>query len=259
MDALAPGFALAAVIAIAAWRLRALTASGAVAAVVVGTLAVAAGWEWAALLVAYFVASSLLSRAGSARKHARTRDVVEKGGTRDAVQVLANGGPFALAALLSATTGWSGWAVVGAGALAAAAADTWATEIGTLFGGTPRSIVTWRPVPAGTSGGVTLLGTLGGAGGAAFVAALVWLAGWPASARTAAIAGGMAGLVADSLAGATLQARRRCERCDAATERRVHACGAHTAHAGGLRWLGNDAVNLLCALTGGAVGLALAS
>ncbi|MFL5581418.1 MAG: DUF92 domain-containing protein [Gemmatimonadaceae bacterium] len=245
-------------VALTARRAGSLASSGAAAAAVVGTVCVAAGWAWGAVLVAYFVASSALSRVGADRKAARTGGVVEKGGTRDATQVLANGGAFAAAALLSLTTGWPAWTAVGAGALAAAAADTWATETGTLAGGTPRSVATGRPVPPGTSGGVSLVGTLGGAAGAAFVALLAALAGWPGPARWAALVGGVSGMLADSLAGATLQARRRCERCGAATERLVHDCGGPTAHAGGIRWLDNDAVNVLCTLAGGAVGAAWA-
>src|SRR5258705_4914502 len=86
-------------IALAARRARSLSRSGALAAVVVGTAAVAAGWGWGALLFLYFVLSTLLSRAGAAEKAARTAGIVEKGGARDATQVIANGGrvaPFRL-------------------------------------------------------------------------------------------------------------------------------------------------------------------
>ena len=45
-----------------------------------------------------------------------------------------------------------------AGAIAAASADTWATEIGTLSPANPVSIATLRPVQTGMSGGVSILG-----------------------------------------------------------------------------------------------------
>ena len=256
IERLAAGGLAATAIALLARRAGSLDASGAAMAVVVGTISVAAGWSWGALLVAFFVASSALSRLGARRKEERAGSIVDKGGARDARQVLANGGLFALAALLSLLAPWPGWMVAGAGALAAATSDTWATEIGTLAGGAPRSIISGRPVPTGTSGGITLAGTLAALCGAAFVAALAWSFRWPASA--AILLGGLAGSTADSLLGATIQARRWCERCEAATERAVHDCGSPTRPSGGLRWLDNDGVNLAAALVGALAALLVA-
>ena len=251
----AVGLAVAAAIAVAARRARSLAPSGAAAALVVGTVAMTAGWAWGAVLVVFFVASSLLSRVGRAAKAARTRAIVEKGDERDAWQVLANGGAFALAAVGAlAAPERAPWAATGLGALAAATAVSWATEVGTLARGRPRSLAGWRPVPPGTSGAVSLPGTLGLLGGAAFIAAVAWALGFPRSAAAAAVGGGIAGAVADSVLGATVQARRWCDRCHSATERAVHDCGTPTRPAGGLAWLDNDAVNVLCTLVGALVG-----
>ena len=242
--------------AAAAWRVRALAGSGAVAATMVGAVAVGAGWGWGALLVLYFVLSSALSRLGAEAKARRTGDVVAKGGARDALQVLANGLPFAAAAVAAMLAPDPRWALAGAGALAASAADTWATEVGTLLGGTPRSVIGGRPVPPGTSGAVSAAGSLAMVAGALVVALLARVLGWPPAVVPAALVGGVAGAVADTLLGATLQARRRCPRCDASTERIVHGCGTTTRPAGGLPWLDNDLVNLLASAVGGAVALA---
>ena len=254
------GLFVATLIAFAAYRAHSLSRSGALAAVGVGTLSIAAGWTWGALLVAFFVASTALSRWGAARKEAHTAGIVAKGGNRDAAQVLANGGVFALAAVLSllAKPEWSGWPALGAGALAAATSDTWATEIGTLVGAIPRSVLTGRRVPPGTSGGVTVAGTLGAVTGAAFIAAVVWLLGWSPHIVRAAFLGGLLGSTLDSVIGASLQARRWCDRCARATERAVHDCGTATRHAGGLAWLDNDAVNFLSAAAGGLLAMMLA-
>lgn len=154
------------------------------------------------LLLAFFISASALSR---------------KKTTRNARQVIANGGVAALAALSGSWT-WF------AGALATANADTWATEIGGRSPTEPRLITTWRRVPAGTDGGMTLVGTLGGFAGAAFIAGVSYLVGNRAF-MTLTAAGGF-GMLLDSLLGATLQ--------------------------GKVRWLDNDAVNLAATL-GGAV------
>lgn len=164
--------------------------------------------------------------------------------------MLANGGLFAAAALLSLLFPSPLWPAAGAGALAAATADTWATEIGTLADRPPRSILSGDVVPPGTSGGVTLPGTLASVAGALFIALLALALGWGAQAALGALAGGVAGSTADSFLGATLQARRWCDRCDKGTERDLHACGEPTRLVGGVAWLGNDAVNALCALSG---------
>ncbi|MDF1506542.1 DUF92 domain-containing protein, partial [Roseisolibacter sp. H3M3-2] len=162
------GLLLAAGIALPGRRAGALAADGAVAAVVVGTAAMAAGWGWGALLILFFATGSALSRWRRREREARTGDVVAKGGPRDAAQVLANGGLFAALALAA---GWSpAWSGAAAAALAAAAADTWATEVGTLVGGTPRTVPGWRPVAPGTSGAVTAAGTLAMLAGAGVVA-----------------------------------------------------------------------------------------
>ena len=258
--ALALGVLAAGGVALLARRARALSPSGAVAATAIGALAVGAGWAWAALLVLFFVASTLLSRVGRARKEARTAAVDAKGGERDAAQVLANGGVFAGAAvgLILWPQAAVAWAALALGALAAATADTWGTEIGTLGERPPRSIRGWRPVPAGTSGAVTAAGSLATIGGALFVATLAVVLGFPVGLAAAATVGGVAGAAADTVLGATVQARRRCPRCDVSTERIVHRCGERTVAYGGIPWLDNDLVNLAATLVGGAVALGLA-
>lgn len=224
------------------------------AAFVLGAICSAAGWGWAALLIGFFVTGTLLSRYKADRKSLRTASIVEKGGNRDAWQVLANGGVFSAAAALSLIQPSSVWLAVGAGAIGAAAADTWATEIGVLSSATPRSIITGRPVSAGQSGGVTLGGTLAGVLGAAAMAVIVLIAGWGKSAAIAAIIGGIGGCTLDSMLGGALQVRRWCDHCNTITERGTHDCGSTTRVEAGLRWLDNDAVNALSSAFGAILG-----
>jgi uncharacterized protein (TIGR00297 family) len=182
--------------------------------------------------------------------------IVEKGGERDAAQVLANGGIYAGAALGFLAAPAPIWFAIGAGALAASAADTWATEIGTLAGGDPQAITSGRRVPPGTSGGITLVGTAAGVAGALFIATGATLAHWPVALAAVAL-GGVAGALTDSVLGATLQARRWCELCAQSTERLVHSCGTASRRAGGLNGLDNDAVNAVCSGVGALVALLL--
>jgi uncharacterized protein (TIGR00297 family) len=262
------GYALAALIGYAGYRARALTWDGAVAACLVGgTVFGFGGLGCAVLLVLFFASSSVLSffKSGDTRKR-RAADTFEKGGKRDAVQVLANGGVAALAALLMGLL--ASPALLGAfvGGLAAATADTWATEIGVLSRAEPRLVSTWRVVPAGTSGAVTWLGSgaaILGSGVIGVVAALLALATIFSVVLTveqaiflvpAALLGGTSGMLADSLLGATVQAGYYCPACGKPTESRVHRCGTPTQLVRGLAWVNNDLVNVGGTLVGAVVG-----
>ncbi len=230
--------------------------SGAFAAASIGTLAIAAGWSWGVLLLALFVSASGLSKVGERKKTERVGSIIDKGAERDAIQVLANGGVFAAAALGQLLVPSPIWFAIAAGALAASAADTWATEVGTLAGGEPFSIISRKRVPAGTSGAVTFVGSVAGLAGALFIAAAATLARWPV-AFTAITLGGVAGALADSLLGGTLQARRWCDVCAMSTERLVHSCGTTTRPAGGLAGFDNDLVNAVCSVVGALIALLL--
>ena len=251
------GGMVAAGIAVAALRARSLSPSGAVAAVITGIVCSAAGTSWAAMLIAFFVSSTALGRIRADVRARRIGAIVAKGGPRDARQVLANGGVFAAAALGHLMHPSTIWLAIGGGALAAAAADTWATEIGSLASQTPRDIVRWHPVAPGTSGGVTAVGTIASAAGGLFVGAMAALAGWPSPAVIATVGGGIAGALADSILGAAVQVRRWCDRCDSRTEQPVHLCGTDTRISGGVAWIDNDTVNLISVLVGGATALIL--
>ncbi|GAC1514853.1 MAG: hypothetical protein NVS1B4_03570 [Gemmatimonadaceae bacterium] len=252
------GGILAAVVAILARRARSLSPSGSCAAWLVGAVCVSAGWNWALLLVAFFLTSTALSKVGASTKEVRTRGVVSKDGARDAAQVMANGGIFAALALASLILPSPLWAVAGGGAIAAATADTWATEIGTLVGDDPRSILTGRRLAPGMSGGVTVPGTLAGICGAGFIAILTLALGATTRASVAIAAGGILGTMVDSCLGATLQDRRSCPLCHVATEQLVHSCHTQTDHVGGIAWLDNDWVNAAGALSGAIGALSLA-
>jgi len=206
------------------------------------------------ILMAFFVSATLLSRYRAATRDALIGDMIEKGGERDAWQVAANGGVFAAAAIAFVIYPSSLWLPVAAGSIAAATADTWATEIGTLGARPPRLITTGRPVPTGTSGGVSWPGSLAGFAGAAFTGVVVLIADWSVAAAVAAIAGGVAGMLVDSIAGASIQRRCWCPECDKPTERLVHRCGSITETRRGISWVNNDTVNAISSIAGAAVG-----
>jgi uncharacterized protein (TIGR00297 family) len=116
--------------------------------------------------------------------------------------------------------------------VATAAADTCSSEVGKAYGRRTFLITSFRPVPPGTEGAVSLEGTLGGLAGGAIVAsvgALCGLFGWPA-AILVAIAG-LLGSLAESVIGTVAEKRG---------------------------WLDNDLLNALNTAIGGGIAVALA-
>jgi len=161
-----------AALAVLAWRAGSVLVSGAVAGLVLGVV-IYLGLSWRGFLVlaAFFVVGSALTRFGYARKEAM--GVAEaKRGARGASHALANAGIPALAAIAAWVTGEPIWAVFFTGAFATAAMDTAGSEIGPLYGKRTVSLKTFRAVPPGTEGAVSMEGTLAGVVVAAVVASV---------------------------------------------------------------------------------------
>jgi uncharacterized protein (TIGR00297 family) len=251
------GAAVAGVISAGARRAGALNASGARSAWFVGALVVAnGGWRAGAALVAFFASSSLLSRLGPRRSLGPHQ---ARGSDRDAVQVWANGGFAALAAIGMAGRASAAWAAAYYGCVAAAAADTWATEIGRGSRRLPRLLLIGPAVSPGTSGGMTARGCAGAAAGAAAIACVAasgsqLSSNAPAGSRFAAVLiAGCLGSLLDSVLGATVQEVRQCPVCHRETERKTH-CRTSTTHVRGIAGFDNDGVNFAATATGAITG-----
>ena len=235
------GLFLAAAVATLAYRAGALTRSGAAAAWGVGAAVFGGGgWLWAAALLTFFGTSTMLSRWRKSRKDALG---YEKGGRRDAGQVLANGGVAAGCALLSIfapslTSHAYLWFLA---ALAAANADTWATEIGSALGGRPWDLRTGRRALPGTSGAISLGGSLAALAGSALIG-LLFAPGWTEWGIVAAA--GWGGAWTDSLLGAWVQAQWRDPKGAEQWSEKPQPKPPDR----GLRVVNNDLVNLLATL-----------
>jgi uncharacterized protein (TIGR00297 family) len=263
------GLLLSTIIALVAFHKQALTASGAVGAILVGTTVFGfGGWPWGLVLVAFFAVSSTLSHHRSADK-TMIADKFLKGSRRDLGQVLANGGLAAIVSVLYLARPTPAVLAAFLGAMATVNADTWGTEIGVLSPIAPRLLTTGRRVPAGTSGGVTWLGTSASILGALFIGLLGYLlvcidsfaAGHSALQLSwiipATLVSGLLGSIFDSLLGATVQGIYYCAACETETEKQLHGCGLRTSHVRGWRWLNNDVVNFVSSVAGAAVAVAI--
>lgn len=240
----------------AAYELRTLDGPAAVAGgLFAASLVGLGGWTWALPGFVFFILSSALSLVG---QRASAGKETGEDAQRSRTQVMANGG--------------LAWGLLGAwvvlppglerlrlacyvaflGALAAAAADTWATEVGRLSGTRPRSLRTLQRVPHGTSGAVSVVGTVAALLGAASVVAAAFLAGGfpvddPRLVGLVVLAAGVLGMGIDSLLGATLQAQYRGSSRAGLTEQPPDDDQSPVR---GFAFVDNDVVNLLGTATG---------
>ena len=257
-------------IGVLAYSRRSLTFSGILGAIITGTLIFGfGGWVWGLALIAFFIYGTALSKFKERQKEQVAADKFDKGSQRDIGQALANGGVGAILAVaffLSNNPLWLFAAFVGV--MATVNADTWATEIGVLNKAAPRLITNFKTVPPGTSGGVSALGTGAAALGGLVLGVTVWLlwlgrgifvAGNDAGSFwwviPAGLIGGLAGALADSYLGATVQAMYFNPETSKETEKRISRTGQKNRFLRGLPFMTNDAVNLLSSLVGGAFGV----
>ena len=257
------GIILAALVVFISDRLKLLSRNGALAALLLGIVVFGlGGLRWAIVLLVFFLSSSGLSRLFRKRKEDPEKNYA-KGSTRDAWQVVANGGLAGTFALLHFFFPQSSWIwITFCAAFAAANADTWATEIGALAKKPPRLITTLQPVEPGTSGAISWLGTIAAFTGALLVGLTASFVDPFAAEQSAwlvlvvvTISGGVGSLV-DSWLGATLQVVYHCPLCDKDTEKfPTHGCGTETVLVRGIKWLNNDFVNIICTISSAGIAL----
>ncbi|KAI7829157.1 integral membrane protein DUF92-domain-containing protein [Kickxella alabastrina] len=215
-------------------RKRSLSKSGALAAAFVGLATVSNdNVMFTAVLLAFFISSSYCTKY-QAREKMKIDPSYAKASERDWKQVLCNGGVGSVISLVYQYY-FDGrhpedltreqrqlmvlltWAYIGF--YSCCAADTWASELGTLSNDWPILITTFSPVPPGTNGGVSRLGVLSSFAGGAAVGLAADIALWvqyfgayrsgvmpkiPYN-MLASILGTVGSLI-DSLLGATIQA-----------------------------------------------------
>ena len=266
-DMIAAGIGLNLLLGVAAYKKKAVTKGGAVSGVILGSLIFCSvGLLFWTLLGGFFISSTVMSRIGR-RLKVKNEAINERGSVRDLVQVAANGGAALIAALLyqaglmldmAKINGMNGelfFLTLFAAAFASANADTWASELGVLSPVPPRSVLTWKQVEPGTSGGVSLAGSAAAFSGALLIAAqfyvLLRLYGFNAEAAlppaAAALAAGFVGSFIDSLLGASFQGKYLCSATGAYTERRWSEKMPNKL-VNGCRFITNDAVNALSSL-----------
>jgi uncharacterized protein (TIGR00297 family) len=159
-----------------------------------------------ATLAALFLMTWVATRLGYRRKLAL--GLAERREGRNAWQVLANLAVAAFGSVVFCATGNRLWLIAAVAALAEAATDTVASEIGQYRGPDARMITTWERVPPGTDGGITIAGSIAGLASGMVIAAVATVGGIvPWAQLWIPVAAGFAGMLIDSILGATLQRR----------------------------------------------------
>jgi uncharacterized protein (TIGR00297 family) len=233
---------LAASIAIlaVAFRRGAITADGAVAALLTALTLYALGGVWVGVsLLAFFVLGSFASGLKNSRKRAAEQLQADTG-ARNWKRVLANSLPASALVWVAYVGNEPRLILAAMTVFAAAAADTFSSELGMLSTGRVFSVLTGRPIERGLSGGVSLAGLGAGLLGSVLLSLLALpMFGWQGFLFSAAM--GFAGSILDSVLGASLQVK--FSGANGATQEMPAFAGA--APTAGLSVITNSAVNLL--------------
>lgn len=201
--------ALNLLVAFAGYRARTVTLSGTIVGAILGTaifiFAGPAGWG---LLLLCFAVAVVTSRMGLTRKRA-LGIAEEKGGRRGGGNAFANTGVASIAAAMSVLTyAHEDARLAFVAALVAGASDTVASEIGKAWGRRTFLLTTGRRVVPGTSGAMSLEGTIAGVVSAAALALVAYALDLIILSHVAlVVAAATAGALVESALGATLEAR----------------------------------------------------
>jgi uncharacterized protein (TIGR00297 family) len=165
-----PWIAINTVLAIAGYFLRSVDDSGALLGWILGAIIIiGAGPPMYVALLAFFIVGTVCTKLGYKRKAADGL-AQPRGGRRGAEHAFANAGVAAICAIAC----WRGLGLVplfmGITALATATADTVGSEIGQLIGRRSFHPLTFRRLERGTSGAISLEGTIAGIAGGLIVA-----------------------------------------------------------------------------------------
>lgn len=258
------GFIISFIIALAGYKKESLSLSGMISAIILGTsLYYFGGLFFSAILVAFFISSSLLTKYRRSFKK-KLEEMNEKGGKRDYTQVMANGLLGLIYALLFFINKNHVFILAYAAAFAASNSDTWASELGILSRNNPRSILSFKRIERGMSGGVSMLGIIASALGSGFIGVIftvgyllkygtdtVWLKMFVLCSLS-----GFIGSLVDSMIGASIQAKYRCSICNKYTEKRIHH-EKRTTKVGGIGFVNNDIVNFTSGLIATLIAITL--
>lgn len=209
------------------------------------------------VMMSFFVGALIVDKI----KHIKQKkdEITKKSGSRDVIQVVANGLiPMAMAILYANTLNVA--FIVGfVASFAEAFADTAASGFG-VFSKKTFDLFKFKPCSCGISGGVSVAGTVAGLVGSLLISLFLFWINNPINWLLVIISAVAAfiGVMADSAMGSLLQVKYRCKACGIITEKEIH-CGKPTEKHSGIEFFDNDVVNVLSGAVSAGVAFLLTS
>jgi uncharacterized protein (TIGR00297 family) len=237
-------------ILILAYGFKAISLGGFIAAAMLGVLTFVFGsWPSFIALIAFFILGSLVSFVGKAAKK-EISNIHGHKTARGVKQVLANGLPPLIFALIYFITKEESFLVLTIAAFAGCTADTFSSEIGMLSKKQPVSILNFKKIQKGLSGGVTILGLCGALLGSTLIS-IIALICFNFNYMIFVIIVGFINAIIDSIMGATLQGKYKVPNSELLSEKRVK----NSECVSGFKLIDNNAVNFLSTTLTGIIAM----
>lgn len=208
------------------------------------------------ILVIVFLGTVIASKIRKKERLQINKDTIEKSGQKDLFQIVANVGAGTITLILYGIYKEPFLLVVYASIMAESLADTLASDIGVLSSKNPINIITLKRSEPGISGNISFLGLASSFIGSFIIAIIFIIFNFNIKYLIIITLSGFLGALCDSILGATIQVKYKCQNCSKITEKKHH-CKKETIYYKGLKIINNDIVNLLSNIIAGLLAFIL--
>ena len=210
-----------------------LTKSGWITALIIAILIISSGLEvYLIYPISFLLLGSLASRLNPNN---------EDNSGRTSLQVIANSGVAGILAFTSLLTQNQFIPIAFVISFSVALSDTFSSEFGKRFGGTPINICSLKPIQKGLSGGNSFTGTIAGFLGSLCVSTVYFLHKQDVQIALTILIFGFAGMFIDSVIGSVFQAKY-------SKDKHIVETGSRDNLKSGFHFIDNNMTNFLSIL-----------